>query len=190
MSLLTFRLSPGLSALGSSKSVLLRSCVTNSFPRSIHTLPLPQLTRPSRRNTPSQTKLIAISPPARKMSTSDKPADPYTTKAKEDVPLKEKVEEFTTFIKTCKFGMMTTRVKETQQMTSRAMALAATVRIPNPCSSLYPTKANLQDPITLCLFHHLYPSIHKPTNTASPHRKTTASTSSSTQTPNPAKPTP
>jgi hypothetical protein len=61
------------------------------------------------------------------MSTESKPSDPYTAKAKDEVPLKEKVEEFTTFIKTCKFGMMTTRVAESGQLTSRAMALAATV---------------------------------------------------------------
>ena len=59
--------------------------------------------------------------------TGDKPSDPYSAKAKDDVPLKEKLEELTGFVKNCKFGMMTTRIGETGQMTSRAMALAATV---------------------------------------------------------------
>ena len=62
-------------------------------------------------------------------STGDAPADPYTTKSKDDIPLKEKLSEFTNFVETCKFGMMTTRIGETGQLTSRAMALAATVRI-------------------------------------------------------------
>ena len=73
-------------------------------------------------------------------STGDAPADPYTAKAKDEVPLKEKISDFTNFISSCKFAMMTTRIGETGQMTSRAMALAATVRIPflklpNPQSS-------------------------------------------------------
>ncbi|KAI4156133.1 MAG: hypothetical protein LQ340_000504 [Diploschistes diacapsis] len=59
-------------------------------------------------------------------STGDAPADPYTAKSKDDIPLKEKVSEFTNFASSCKFGMMTTRVGETGQLTSRAMALAAT----------------------------------------------------------------
>ena len=72
-------------------------------------------------------------------SSGSKPADPYTAKTKDDIPLSEKVSEFTNFIKTCKFGMMTTRIGDTGQMTSRAMALAATVRLrlPSSLSSLH-----------------------------------------------------
>ena len=61
-------------------------------------------------------------------STGDKPADPYTAKQKDDVPVDEKVRELAEFMKTCKFAMMTTRVGSTGLLTSRAMALAATVR--------------------------------------------------------------
>ena len=68
-------------------------------------------------------------------STGDKPSDPYTAKAKDDNPIDEKVTELIDFIKTCKFAMMTTRIGSTGLMTSRAMALAATVCLAS--SNLY-----------------------------------------------------
>ena len=70
------------------------------------------------------------------LDTGGKAADPYTTKAKEDVPLKDKVQELGKFMEDCKFGMMTTRVKDSGLLTSRAMALASTVRLPFLLSSL------------------------------------------------------
>ena len=61
------------------------------------------------------------------LDTGSKPADPYTTKAKEDIPLKDKIEELGKFMATCKYAMMTTLSKDSNLMASRAMALAATV---------------------------------------------------------------
>ena len=60
------------------------------------------------------------------LDTGSKPADPYTTKAKEDVPLKDKIVELSKFMEDCKFAMMTTHEADSGLMTSRAMALAAT----------------------------------------------------------------
>jgi len=61
-------------------------------------------------------------------STGAKPADPYKAKNIDEAPLKEKVEELSTFITSCKFGMMTTRDEGTGKLVSRCMALADTVR--------------------------------------------------------------
>ena len=60
----------------------------------------------------------------------DKPADPYKATNKDDPELKAKIEDLTSFISSCKFGMMTTRIGSTGQLTSRCMALAAKVRPP------------------------------------------------------------
>ena len=59
---------------------------------------------------------------------SDKPADPYTATNKSEPDLKEKVNDLVTFIESCKFGMMTTRIESSGLLTSRCMALAAKVR--------------------------------------------------------------
>jgi len=62
-------------------------------------------------------------------STGDKPADPYKAANKEDdVTLKQKVEDLSEFVKSCKFGMMTTRDSSSGALVSRCMALAAQVR--------------------------------------------------------------
>jgi hypothetical protein len=60
--------------------------------------------------------------------TGSKPADPYK-KANTDTeaPLDEKVEDLSNFMKSCKFGMMTTRDSSSGHLVSRCMALAAQV---------------------------------------------------------------
>ncbi|MCJ1483002.1 BLI-3 blue-light-inducible Bli-3 protein [Schaereria dolodes] len=58
--------------------------------------------------------------------TGDKPADPYkATNKDEPSELKEKVQDLVSFMKACKFAMMTTRIGETGMLVSRCMALAA-----------------------------------------------------------------
>ena len=99
----------------------------------------------------------------------DKPADPYKATNLTDPDLKEKVQDLVKFMEYCKFGMMTTRIESSGLLTSRCMALAATVR------------------------HHHIPSLSavvSPSADLVPfHRKAAASIYSSTPTPNPAKPT-
>lgn len=56
-----------------------------------------------------------------------KQADPYTATNKTEPELKEKVQDLVSFIESCKFGMMTTRIESTGLLTSRCMALAAKV---------------------------------------------------------------
>lgn len=58
--------------------------------------------------------------------TGNKPADTYTEKNKEDVDMRQKVEDLVNFITECKFGMMTTKSAETGRLVSRCMALAGT----------------------------------------------------------------
>ena len=99
----------------------------------------------------------------------DKPADPYKATNLTDPDLKEKVQDLVKFMEYCKFGMMTTRIESSGLLTSRCMALAATVRPPHR----YP----------LSTAGSLY------TDLVSSHRKAVASISSSTPIPNPAKPT-
>ena len=60
--------------------------------------------------------------------TGDAPADPYTKANKDDVPLPQKMADFTNFITDCKFGMMTTRESGSSRLVSRGMALAGTER--------------------------------------------------------------
>ncbi len=62
-------------------------------------------------------------------NTGSKPADPYTANAKDDAPLKDKVQELNSLMKSCQFAMMTTRTESTGLLTSRVMALAATVSL-------------------------------------------------------------
>lgn len=60
---------------------------------------------------------------------SDKPADPYTAKNKDDEQsLSEKIEALSNFVSANKFGMMTTRAPD-GLLVSRCMALAAKVII-------------------------------------------------------------
>jgi len=58
-------------------------------------------------------------------STGDKPADQYTDANKDDVPVPEKINDLSSFISSCKFGMMVTRDSKTGHLVSRCMALAA-----------------------------------------------------------------
>lgn len=61
---------------------------------------------------------------------TDKPADPYKAANKDETSLETKVEGLVNLITTCKFGMMTTHEANTDNLVSRCMALAATVRFP------------------------------------------------------------
>ncbi|KAM3554776.1 hypothetical protein MY1884_005951 [Beauveria asiatica] len=60
-------------------------------------------------------------------STSDAPADPYT-KANADTKVDgpQKIKDFTDFITTSKYGMLTTRQAGSSRLVSRSMALAGT----------------------------------------------------------------
>lgn len=62
----------------------------------------------------------------------DKPADPYKATNLTDPELKEKVQDLVSFMESCKFGMMTTRIESSGLLTSRCMALAAKVGLPCP----------------------------------------------------------
>jgi hypothetical protein len=60
--------------------------------------------------------------------TGSKNPDPYKEKNKEeDLSLSTKISDLVTFIKGCKFGMMTTRDSKSGMLMSRCMALAAEV---------------------------------------------------------------
>lgn len=61
-------------------------------------------------------------------STGGKSADPYKDANKDSPSLREKIEDLVSFIKSSKFGMMTTRTKESGLLSSRCMAVAAQVR--------------------------------------------------------------
>ncbi len=58
--------------------------------------------------------------------TGNKPADAYTAKNKEDVDIRQKVEDLVNFITECKFGMMTTKSAGSSRLVSRCMALSGT----------------------------------------------------------------
>lgn len=60
-------------------------------------------------------------------STGNKSADPYKDANKDSPSLREKIEDLVSFIKNSKFGMMTTRTKESGLLSSRCMAVAAQV---------------------------------------------------------------
>ena len=66
----------------------------------------------------------------------DKPADPYKATNLTNPDLKEKVEDLVTFMQSCKFGMMTTRIESSGLLTSRCMALAAKVGSNDPGAHL------------------------------------------------------
>ena len=69
-------------------------------------------------------------------STGDAPADPYKAKNKDDDPssvsLEDKIGTLSSFVKACKFGMMTTWKKGDNLLASRCMAVAAQVCQPFP----------------------------------------------------------
>jgi hypothetical protein len=58
--------------------------------------------------------------------TGSKTADPYTAKNSQDPSLKEKVQDFTTFVDKTKFCLLTTKSSD-GLLVSRAMAVAAKV---------------------------------------------------------------
>ena len=60
-------------------------------------------------------------------NTGSKPADPYKAANMDEVSIKEKVDDLSEFITSCKFGMMTTRDGQSGSLVSRCMALAAKV---------------------------------------------------------------
>lgn len=101
---------------------------------SVLTKPSSRLWHPIRSLQPSHHIRLTSSTPPSKMSFSnttvpgDKPADPYKATNLTDPDLKEKVEDLVSFMESCKFGMMTTRIESSGLLTSRCMALAAKVR--------------------------------------------------------------
>ncbi|OQU99395.1 hypothetical protein CLAIMM_05031 [Cladophialophora immunda] len=52
-------------------------------------------------------------------------SDPYKAKNKDEPGLEEKVNALNDFVRSCKFGMMTTRIADSGLLVSRCMALAA-----------------------------------------------------------------
>jgi hypothetical protein len=133
----------------------------------ITTSPGPQSN--SQKQTPNQ---VNMAESFSNTQTGDKPADPYTQKNLDPTSLKEKVEDLLQFIDKTKFCMLTTQTAGSDLLASRCMALAAKVRI-------------LTFPI-----HWLHtPSHHETCLTTQSNRKATASISSSTPTPSPARPT-
>ncbi|OAL36416.1 hypothetical protein AYO20_04312 [Fonsecaea nubica] len=54
-------------------------------------------------------------------------ADPYTAKNKDEPGLEEKINALNDFVRSSKFGMMTTRIADSGLLVSRCMALAAQV---------------------------------------------------------------
>lgn len=70
-------------------------------------------------------------------NTGSKPADPVTAaNLDNDVPLKVRVEDLESFIKSTNFGMLTTRAGDSGQLVSRCMGVAATVRNSPPSAML------------------------------------------------------
>jgi hypothetical protein len=63
--------------------------------------------------------------------TGSKTADPYVAKNKDEVSLKEKVEDLVKFIDNTKFCLLTTHAADTDLLASRCMALAAKVSYKN-----------------------------------------------------------
>ena len=91
-----------------------------------HTASITRL--PSPHNVPStRTYTMSQKPFSNTEVPADKPADPYTATNKSEPELKEKVQDLVSFIESCKFGMMTTRIGSSGLLTSRCMALAAKV---------------------------------------------------------------
>lgn len=97
--------------------------------------------------------------------TGDKPADPYKARNMEEPSVQEKIHDLGAFVDRSKFCMMTTKSTEGGTLASRCMAVAGKVN-----ASASTTHSRGSSKLTA-------------------NRKTTASTSSSTPTPNPARPT-
>ncbi|KAF9890329.1 hypothetical protein FE257_005995 [Aspergillus nanangensis] len=57
-------------------------------------------------------------------STGNQPLDPYKDQSKEDPPLPQKIEDLVDFISEAKYGMLTTKMSDSDLLTSRCMALA------------------------------------------------------------------
>ena len=122
-----------------------RAAVTPPSTSSYFRTLLPLLIKRSSRHYPStpnlqprhQVRPFSFTSPS-KMSFSntsvpgDKPADPYKATNLTDPDLKEKVQDLVSFMESCKFGMMTTRIESSGLLTSRCMALAAKVDLPCP----------------------------------------------------------
>jgi hypothetical protein len=82
-------------------------------------------------NQVSYIRTLTITTPKMSFSNTDtgsKPADPYKEKNKEELSIKEKIEDLGEFVDACKFGMMTTRHGNDGALVSRCMALAGKVR--------------------------------------------------------------
>lgn len=75
-------------------------------------------------------------------STGSKSADPYKDANKDSPSLREKIEDLVAFIKSSKFGMMTTRTKESGLLSSRCMAVAAQVNTLPFSPSFLPSPPN------------------------------------------------
>jgi hypothetical protein len=60
-------------------------------------------------------------------STGNQPVDPYKSKSAEDPPLEQKIEDLVDFISETKYGMLTTKMSDSDLLTSRCMALAGKV---------------------------------------------------------------
>lgn len=76
-----------------------------------------------------------MSSPQISTSAGSKPIDPYKAKSYDpNAPVQEKIEDLVKFIKDIKYGMLTTKASDSELLSSRAMALAGTVRIPLPPS--------------------------------------------------------
>ena len=76
----------------------------------------------------------------------DKPADPYKATNLTNPDLKEKVQDLVSFIESCKFGMMTTRIESSGLLTSRCMALAA--KVPSTILVIYKNLKLTASPVT------------------------------------------
>jgi hypothetical protein len=62
-------------------------------------------------------------------SSGSKPVDPYKARNYDPhAPVQEKIEDLVKFIKEVKYGMLTTKASNSELLSSRAMALAGTVR--------------------------------------------------------------
>ncbi|EAU39250.1 conserved hypothetical protein [Aspergillus terreus NIH2624] len=57
-------------------------------------------------------------------STGNQSVDPYKSKSAEDPPLEQKIEDLVDFISETKYGMLTTKMSDSDLLTSRCMALA------------------------------------------------------------------
>ncbi len=78
----------------------------------------------------SSSTLISIEMSYSNASTGGKPADPYKEENIDEPSLKAKIEGLLGFIKSSKFGMLTTRDKSTGLLASRCMAVTAQVCLP------------------------------------------------------------